>query len=149
MDSAANRKTIRRKEKEARLAARQRQEVITSVMSTAAGRQWLWDILSDCHCFHTTFNGDALASTFAEGQRAVGLRLLADLMTACPDQYIQAQREANVRSTTDERRSSAESDGGDSGSIYPDLPGSEDGDRSLDDYDIYRPEEFRTGVPEG
>ena len=118
--NAADRKDIRRLEKQARLADRQRQEVITSIMSTLAGRQWLWDKLSECHLFITTFNGDALQSAYMEGQRAVGLSMLSDIMIACPDQYIQAMRESNERSATNERRSSPQPDGGDSGSGDPD-----------------------------
>jgi hypothetical protein len=115
--NAADRKSIRRLEKAAKLADAQRRQVITSLMSTSFGREWMWDVLSRCHCFSTTFNGDALASAFAEGQRAIGLSLLSDIMIACPDQYIQAQRESNDRDHLDERRSSTESDGGDSGSV--------------------------------
>ena len=114
--NASDRKSIRRLEKAAKLADEQRRQVITSLMSTSFGREWMWDVLSRCHCFATTFNGDALTSAFAEGQRAVGLSLLSDIMTACPDSYLQAQRESNERSSLDERRSSAESDGGDPGS---------------------------------
>ena len=126
-DNAADRKDIRRKEKEARIADRQRREVIGQIMSTAPGRAWLWDRLSSCHVFHTTFNGDALASAFQEGQRSVGLALLADILAHCPDQYIQAMREANERhdrndnpasGRTDpdaERLGSPLTDGGDSG----------------------------------
>jgi len=109
MDNAANRKTIRRKEKAARLADVQRREVITQLMSSAAGRQWLWDRLSDCHMFVTTFNGDALQGAFMEGQRAIGLAMLSDIMLACPDQYIQAMREANERLTANTIRSETES----------------------------------------
>ena len=116
MDNAADRKSIRRKEKASKLAESNRRAVITSLMSTAFGREWIWDILASCHCFATTFSGDALTSAFAEGERNVGLRLLSDILTACPDQYIQAQRESNERSSLDERRSSPVSDGGDSGS---------------------------------
>jgi hypothetical protein len=120
MANAADRKSIRRLEKAAKLADAQRRQVITDLMSTTFGREWMWDVLSRCHCFSTTFNGDALASAFAEGQRAIGLSLLSDIMIACPDQYITAMRESNDRSTTDERRSSTESDGRDSGPIDPD-----------------------------
>jgi hypothetical protein len=120
-DNAADRKSIRRKEKAARLADTQRREVISQLMSTEAGRHWMWDKLSECRCFATTFNGDPYQSAYMEGQRAIGLSMLSDLMIACPEQYIQAQREANVRSTTDERRSSEDADGGDSGSADPDL----------------------------
>jgi hypothetical protein len=122
MDNAADRKSIRRREKAARLADVQRREVIVQLMSSAAGRQYVWDKLSECHIYVTTFNGDALQSAYMEGQRAIGLAMLSDLMIACPDQYILAMREANVRSTTDERRSSPVDDGGDTGS-GPDAAG--------------------------
>ena len=121
-DNAANRKSIRRKEKASRLADVQRREVITQLMSTEAGRHWMWDTLASCHIFATTFNGDPTQSAFMEGQRAAGLAMLSDIMAACPDQYIQAMRESNVRSTADEQRSSTESDGGDSGSTDPGDP---------------------------
>ncbi len=124
--NAADRKSIRRLEKAAKLADAQRQQVITGLMSTTFGREWMWDVLSRCHCFSTTFNGDALASAFAEGQRAIGLSLLADIMLACPDQYITAMRESNDRSSLNERRSSPLGDGGDSGSVDADDSDSDD-----------------------
>jgi hypothetical protein len=132
MNNAADRKSIRRLEKQAKLADANRRAVITSLMSTAFGREWMWDVLAQCHCFATTFNGDALQSAFMEGQRAIGLAIISDIMLACPDQYIQAMRESNERSSLDERRSSPESDGRDSGSV--------DGDPVLvPDYDDTRP----------
>jgi hypothetical protein len=126
MDNAADRKSVRRKEKDSRIADRQRGEMILSIMSTMPGRAWLWDRLSETNIFHTTHvTGDPLASAFQEGRRSVGLSLLADIMAYCPDQYIQAMREANERyhshnaSAADpadaERRGSPIADGGDSG----------------------------------
>ena len=140
VDNAADRKSIRRKEKAAKLAEANRQAVVVSLMSTAFGREWVWDTLAQCHCFSTTFSGDALSSAFAEGERNVGLRLLSDILQACPDQYIQAQRESNERSSLDERRSSPESDGGDTGSgiarpdNYDDFP---DDHGNASDYPVY------------
>jgi hypothetical protein len=117
MHNAADRKSIRRAEKEAALAERQRAEVTTNIMSTAAGRRWIWDRLAACGIFTTTFVASAPdVSAFNEGQRSMGLALLADIMASCPDQFIHAMREANVRSTIDERRRSAELNGGDLGS---------------------------------
>ena len=75
--NASDRKSVRELEKRARIADRARAEVITSIMSTLAGRSWMWDRLSSCHVFVTTFNGDALQSAFQEGQRSMGLALLA------------------------------------------------------------------------
>lgn len=124
-DNSADRKDIRRREKQAKIDAASRASVIRSIMSTIDGRAWLWHTLGQCHCFSTTFNGDPLQSAFAEGQRSIGLALLADIMITCPDQYIQAMRESHERSSLDERRSSPESDGRDSGSIDFDAPTNE------------------------
>jgi hypothetical protein len=98
MDNAADRKSIRRLEKAAKLAETQRREVITSIMVTSAGRQWLWDRMSECSIFSTTHvPADPYASAFQEGRRSVGLSLLSDIMTHCPDQFILAMREQNER----------------------------------------------------
>lgn len=123
MDNAADRKSIRAKEKVAQLAERARQDVLRNIMSTIEGREWMWNILSEAHIFRSTFNGDALQSAFNEGQRAVGLAILADILIACPDQYIQAQRESHERhhrdnaiaSTLAERRRGEVDDGRDTG----------------------------------
>lgn len=126
--NASDRKSVRELEKRARIAERERAEVITAIMSTRAGRSWMWDRLSSCHVFVTTFNGDALQSAFQEGQRSMGLALLADIMAHCPDQYIHAMRESHDRSIADtvrdpvdsadaERRLGPQPDGGDSGAL--------------------------------
>lgn len=123
--SASDRKSIRAAEKAARLAADRRASVTRSVMSTTEGREWMWDLLASCHIFATTFTPDPHQAAFSEGERNAGLRLLADIMLNCPDQFIQAQREANerssladVRNTADgQRRSGEEPDRGDSGRV--------------------------------
>lgn len=97
VDFAHDRKSIRRKEKASRLAEVQRREIVHGVMSTPSGRQWMWDLLGSCHIFVSTFAVDPLQSAFQEGERNVGLALLADIMAHCPDYYIQAMREANER----------------------------------------------------
>ena len=127
-DNAADRKDIRRREKQAKLDARSRAEVVHSLMSTTQGREWMWDKLATARVFSSTFNGDALQSAFNEGQRAFGLAMLAEVLSTCPDEFIQAQREANVRSTTNERRSSPVPERGDTGPVddSTDNPDSDD-----------------------
>ncbi len=128
---ASDRKSIRKAEKAARLADRARQEVIVNLMSTTFGRAWLWDLLSSCHVFGQTFSPDPLMTAFSEGRRSVGLALLADVMLACPDQYITAAREANVRHNSNDRSTSAELTGS------PDPDGGIEGRVADDDYDPY------------
>lgn len=122
--NAADRKSIRAAEKAASAVADRRAAVTRNIMSTVEGREWMWDVLSSCHVFGQTFvPGSPDITAFSEGQRAVGLRLLADILNHCPDAYIEAQREANVRHTTDERRSSSVADRGDSGPVADDVAG--------------------------
>ena len=99
MDSAATRKEVRRKEKESRLADRARGEVMTNLMSSVQGRNYVWDKLAESHVFTTSFSPDALAMAFAEGERNSGLRLLDDILSWCPDQFILMMREHNERSS--------------------------------------------------
>ncbi len=141
--NASDRKSIRAAEKAALLRDVQRREVIGEIMSTTYGRAWLWDTLATCSIFHTTFNGDALASAFQEGRRSVGLALLADILAHCPDQYITAMREHNERnqqpdtdpanaSTASERRVGPIPNRGDSGTLADQAPDSD----FIVDYDI-------------
>lgn len=129
---ASDRKEVRKAEKAARIADRARQEVITNLMSTTQGRQWLWDLLANCHVFAQTFTADPLMTAFGEGRRAVGLALLADVMISCPDQYITAAREANARYNSNDRSTDAEFAGSE------DADGGVEGRVADDDYDIYR-----------
>ena len=109
--NAANRAHIKAAAKAARLVERQRQEIISGIMSVASGRAWVLDLLEVCHIFSTSFQSNALQTAFAEGERNIGLRLLNDVMSACPDQYVEMMRERNARdSTADARRRAAPAD---------------------------------------
>ena len=104
MDDTSSRKSVRAKEKAARQADRTRGEVIIAFMSQPTGRSYIWEQLTLCHVFSTSFNRDALAMAFSEGERNYGLRLLDDILQWCPDQFILMMREVNGR----DNRSNAE-----------------------------------------
>lgn len=128
--NAAERADVRRATKAARVADRQRVEIVTQNMSTPAGRAWILDILEAAHIFASSFTTDALSTAFREGERNIGLRLLNDIMTSCPDQYITMMRESNERhaARTSERSGSKDGDGGDQGPTGDDPdPGTDSG----------------------
>lgn len=111
--NTSDRKSIRAAEKAAAIADRERGEVVSALMSTEPGRRFVWDKLGSAGIFTSTFSTDPGQMAFNEGQRNQGLLLLNDVMQYCPDQFIQAMREANVRRTVDDVRSaSTESDAG-------------------------------------
>ena len=129
MDNTASRKEIRRKEKAVRQAERESGEVIISLMSYRAGRNWVWDQLSYAHVFITSYSPDALQTAFAEGERNSGLRLLDTILTWCPEQFTEMMREQN------ERRNQPEPDSGDAESF----PDDDDGVESIPGSDVYDP----------
>src|SRR5258705_691224 len=109
---AGNRKDVKAADKQAKLAEQQRREIVTGIMSVAPGRSWMCDILESCHIFATSYNDIGLRMAFMEGQREVGIRLLTDIMGACPDQYVLMMRERNERTAAyDARRSRKDTDG--------------------------------------
>lgn len=118
--NAGNRQDVRRLEKQAKIEDAARKEVVASIMSTEGGRSWMHDRLSGCHIFATSFSLNAYETAFREGERNQGLQLVNDVMQACPDQYVQMMREANVRYQLADTRISGsnreDSYGGDSGS---------------------------------
>lgn len=97
MFNAADRKSVRKAEKAANLAARLSADFVVAAMSTQPGRAWFWAKLGRCKVFHSSFTGEALSSAFAEGERAVGLEILAEIMANCPEQYVLMAQEATQR----------------------------------------------------
>lgn len=64
------------------------------VMSDARGRRFMWRLLSQARVFHSSFTGESLSSAFNEGLRSAGLKHLADIHEACPQQYLVMMKEA-------------------------------------------------------
>jgi len=115
--NASDRKQIRAAEKAAAVAEAQRAEVIIESMATPQRRRYVWEKLAAAGIFQTTFSTDPLQMAFNEGQRNAGLVLLNDVIQYCPEQFIEAMREANGRRDSDSARS---------GSPTSERPGSED-----------------------
>lgn len=60
------------------------------LLETEGGRLWMWDMLAQCHVFHTTFTGNS-KTFFNEGERSVGLKLLADVTAVMPEFFAMMQ----------------------------------------------------------
>lgn len=75
-------------EKEAELREVQRLEDVRAVMSTPAGRRWVWRLLESTGVWGASFTGDALSGAHAEGRRFVGVALMAELQRDAEDAYV-------------------------------------------------------------
>ena len=64
------------------------------VLSSHKGRLVIWDILEQCGVYRSTYTGNAMG-TFLEGQRQIGLWMLAERITAhSPRTFPEMQLEA-------------------------------------------------------
>ena len=97
MYDASSRKDIRAAEKAARQAELIRIQYLQAAMSMPQGRAWFYELLEFCHIFNDPFTGNALAEAYRKGERNVGLRIFADIIAHCPDDYIRMTREENGR----------------------------------------------------
>ncbi len=129
MRNASERKDIRRAEKFAAEQERARVEFVVDAMSRKTGRAWFHDLLVRCAIFDGTFTGDPHLEAFTKGQRNIGLMIYNDIVTHCPDHFVQMMREASIQETLNDRRSTA-----DERSVEPDPDGGDSGSE-LDPYD--------------
>ncbi|OJU90991.1 MAG: hypothetical protein BGO13_08675 [Burkholderiales bacterium 66-5] len=83
VQQAAAASATQESEREARQAA----EHLRAVVSTLPGRRVLWSVLVDSGLFRSSYTGGD-GTIFNEGMRNVGLRLVARIRAACPDDYL-------------------------------------------------------------
>lgn len=126
--NAAERKDVRRAEKDQRLAQRSADEVVFQLMSTTFGREWLFNQLGPV--FATPYTPDPTSTAFNCGIQSVALALMAQLVRVAPSEFILMMRESNDRSNSaaSQRTGREDANGGDQG-----RPGTEDGADDPDD----------------
>jgi len=64
------------------------------VMSTAAGRRFMWRYLSECGVYQDPLSFDTNEVFFLKGRRSIGLSLTVDIHEADLDLYTTMQKEA-------------------------------------------------------
>ena len=57
------------------------------LMSSKRGRRIIWRLLDRTGVFRLSFNTNAMAMAFAEGNRNEGLRTMAQIHALCPELY--------------------------------------------------------------
>ena len=125
--NASDRKQVRSKEKEAKLAEGNRYAYIRRIMSDAPGRKWMHDLLVSCHMWATPFAaGQPDTTAFRCGESNIGLQIFADVVNAAPAEYSIMMQEASLKDEVHDRRYS------DSRDPTSEQPGSSDSGRDLE-----------------
>jgi hypothetical protein len=120
--NAGERKDVRKAEKAAKVVDDAHARFLAISMGTIEGRKWFHSLFESCHIFADPFSGNALVEAYSKGERNVGLRLFADVVAVCPDQYIIMMHEAQIRNLTNERpiKSASSNAAADERSEFPD-----------------------------
>ena len=85
---------VGKRKRRAQLREDERLAFVTAAMGTPQGRAYFWHLLERAHVFSTSWSPDASRTAFLEGERNMGLKVLADIQTAAPDQYLTMTKEA-------------------------------------------------------
>ena len=92
---AGDKESVQKKQKSNRTRRAVEGEFLRGVLSQPAGRAVMWRILSKCGLYRDNPFPDAPGSMARhEGQRSIGLWLLAEIFDADPNAYERMRREA-------------------------------------------------------
>lgn len=87
-----------------KLAIEQEKMDMQWLMGSKRGRRIMWRLLERTGVYRSSFTGNS-ETFFREGQRNVGLMLMAQVHEVCPDQYaVMLKEQQNVRTNTDDGR---------------------------------------------
>lgn len=75
---------------------------ICSILDLPSGRRYIWKLLSRCGVYESSFDVSGSKMYFNEGQRNVGLTILADINEANPEVYVTMMKEAKGREANGE-----------------------------------------------
>jgi hypothetical protein len=85
---------VARRQSRAKRLERTRADGLRQIMATRQGRAWVWNLLEQARVFASSFDPNPTTSAFNEGQRNLGLVLLADIHRLVPEAYLQMVTEA-------------------------------------------------------
>lgn len=92
--NAADAEQVKEAKKRSKSEREQALDDLEAVCSTPHGRRTIWRYLSLCGMFRTSYYGDVNQALFLEGQRNIGLQIVADLNEADPSIYLKMMQES-------------------------------------------------------
>ena len=102
LDLKAQQKSKDSKKSADRIERQNEESDIKWLMSSKRGRRFIWRLLEQAGVFRSSFNTNAMAMSFGEGNRNYGLQLLNSIHTLCPELYpTMIKEQKNVRNADD------------------------------------------------
>lgn len=92
--NAADRKSVKERERIERDAFKRETDDLIEVLSTASGRRFIWGLLGECRVYGEVYDPSGQKMAYNAGMRAVGVKLLARCMDADAVATLQMQLES-------------------------------------------------------
>lgn len=83
---------VKQAEVKAKLETLNNTDSLYAIMQLKEGRNFVWWLLEEAGVFRTSFTGNS-TTFFNEGQRNIGLKVMAILNEKCPDLYLKMLKE--------------------------------------------------------
>lgn len=93
MRNVSDKKNVTDGNRKAKDARREELRDLEFVLSSREGRRFVWKLLEMCGVFTSSFTGNS-QTFFLEGQRNIGLKVLADVNEASLEKYVVMMKEA-------------------------------------------------------
>jgi len=95
--NASDEKQVKDRDSKERMKRDESVEDVRFLLDRQQGRRFMWSLISYCGVYQETFSGsgNAEVTAFKEGTRKVGLKLIADIIDANPNAYLQMMKENN------------------------------------------------------
>lgn len=90
--NASDPKQVKKAETKERLGQRQQDDDLRWVMSTPAGRRFLWSMMSDCKTFAPVWESSARIH-YNAGQQDIGMGIFRNIMRLEPETFLKMKRE--------------------------------------------------------
>lgn len=91
--NAADKEQVKAAERKSKWKREDEIADMKQLLEEPAFRRFIWRYLTDCNMFQTSFTGNS-QTFFLEGQRNVGLKIMADINDANPEAYLTMIRES-------------------------------------------------------
>lgn len=92
--NAADSEQVTQAQEKERYNKRSDQGDLAKVLESPQGRRFVWRLLTLCGVFQSSFEDNYGATSFNEGRRSVGLRLLSEVTDLNPEHYVLMMQEA-------------------------------------------------------
>ncbi len=91
--NAADESQVKEADYKAKRGRERELDDVRYVLSNVQGRRFLWRYIKECGIFQTSFTGVANTTFFREGEKNVGLRMMADINESEPEMWITMMKE--------------------------------------------------------